>query len=94
MTSVHRTAAWAAARRRALPLITASLPAPCVNCGRPVFPNQDWQVGHIVSAALGGELSLSNLGPAHRHCNQLDGARLGAKIANQRRRARRTMPQW
>ena len=103
MSAEHRTAEWAAVRRRARPIIEASLPAPCVDCGGPVLRSQRWQVGHRVSVAVakqqGWPLSrihaLTNLGPSHakargqRACNQIEGGKLGAQIRNDRRRAQR-----
>lgn len=100
MSEHHQSKEWAAVRRVMRPIIAASLPARCIDCGRPVYPDQKWQVGHIVSAARGKAMGWSvqqinartNLGPSHtksrgqRACNQIAGGREGAKISNAKRR--------
>lgn len=105
VSEFHQTSAWQRARRRARPLIEASLPLPCIDCGWPVLPGDGsrWEVGHItpVSIARGMGWSdeeinaLSNLGPSHRKgpgqraCNRIAGGRLGAAKTNAARAAAR-----
>ena len=67
--------------------LAATLPAPCLECGRPVLPSQAWHVAHIVPAAQGGRTTLENCRPAHARCNLAGGGRMGAAIVNGRRRA-------
>lgn len=81
------------------PRIAAQLPMSCIDCGRPVYPDQAWQVGHILSASRAKAMgwtrqqidSPSNLGPSHtksrgqRACNQIAGGREGAKLTNAKR---------
>jgi hypothetical protein len=97
----HRSASWAAAVRVNKPRIAAALPARCIDCGRPVTPDQRWQVGHIVPVAVAKAQGWTvqqinhptNLGPSHtkgrgqRACNQIAGGKLGASISNARRKA-------
>lgn len=65
----------------------AMLPLPCVECGRPVLPDQSWHVAHIVPASAGGRTTVGNTGVAHARCNLETGGRLGAATVNRRRRA-------
>lgn len=108
MSAHHRTAEWQAARRVARPIIEASLPQPCIDCGRPIERGDRWQVGHRVAAAVARRLgwtvqqinALANLGPTHakargqRACNQIAGGLLGAAMQRTRARAARRMPGW
>jgi hypothetical protein len=104
MSQHHRNGGWTSkdsAHWR--PIIEASLPAPCVDCGRPIHRGDKWQVGHRVSkaeaAAMGWTKAQSNraenLGPSHtkapgqRACNQIAGGKLGARITNTKRRTER-----
>lgn len=97
MTAHHRTAAWAKTTRKARPIIKASLPARCVNrCRRGgyVYPDQRFDVAHIIDAHLGGTDDLWNLGPAHPGCNRSDGGRAGARISNSRRKTTVRKANW
>lgn len=108
MTAHHRTPEWGATTRRMRPIIKAALPARCVDCGRLIYPEQKWQVGHIVSAAHGIRAGWttaqindpSNLGPTHakgpgqKACNQIAGGKLGAQISNAKRVAKTRRFQW
>lgn len=97
MSRQHHTAEWSRFTRRARPIIRAMLPLPCVDCGRPVLPEQTWQVGHIVAAAHGGTMSLDNVGPSHGGkggCNQRAGGRIGAQLSNARHRAEKDLRAW
>jgi hypothetical protein len=108
MTEHHRTSEWAKTVRTNRPRIAATLPAPCIDCGRPVQPGQKWQVGHIVSAMEGKRMGWTtaqinaptNLGPSHtkapgqKACNQIAGGRLGAKASNQTKREDRRLFSW
>lgn len=108
MSAHHRTSEWSRTVRVMRPIITASLPAPCIDCGRPVTRDQRWQVGHIVSAAQGKARGWStqqinnpaNLGPSHakgpgqRACNQIAGGKLGAASSKAQRQRTRRLPSW
>ena len=94
MTRHHQTPEWYRFTRRARPMIQAMLPLPCVDCGRPVHPEQAWHVGHIVAAAHGGTMTLDNVGPSHGRCNTTAGGRLGAQLSNAGRRAQRDIREW
>lgn len=106
MTGHHRTPEWARLRRRVRPIIAASLPRPCIDCGHPVHPEDRWQVGHVVAVSQGGSDDLSNLGPSHakgsgprgRACNQIAGGRMGAAIQGKARavtrETERRLPKW
>lgn len=71
----------AAARKVA----AAQLPAPCTICRRVVTAEMQWQADHItprvIAEAQGWSASdidsPSNIGPAHRSCNEGSGAKLG-----------------
>lgn len=63
----------------------AQLPAACTICKRIVTAQMQWQADHItprvIAEAQGWTQqdidSPSNIGPAHRSCNESSGARLG-----------------
>jgi len=91
--SQHHRSSWSSTdsakwRKR----IAATLPAACVDCGLPVYPEQRWQVGHIIGIAEGGTNTADNLGPSHakgpgqRACNQIAGGKQGAAVTNAKRR--------
>lgn len=98
MSHHHRTPEWHKARRIVRGVINARLErgehVPCVNCGRPVYLGQRFDVGHIVDADKGGTVELSNLGAAHRGCNRSDGGRAGAIKTNAASRRARRLPKW
>lgn len=110
MTAHHTGAEWQKVRSIALPIIRATLPAPCIEqrCQRGgiVHPGQRWQVGHIVSASTAKRMGwtraqidhLSNLGPSHGRCNASEGGKLGSQVTAAkrapRREASRRMPSW
>ena len=73
-------------------VLAAQLPLPCVDCGGPVMPEQQWQVGHRVPASQGGQTTLANCGPSHTGCNRKAGGKLGAKVTNASKRARTQSP--
>ena len=94
MSRHHRAAKWSTGARRARPIIAATLPAPCIDrCGRLVYPDQAWDVGHIVPLSVGGTADLTNLGPSHSTCNRKAGGRMGAAITHGNRTERR-LPAW
>jgi hypothetical protein len=62
------------------------LPLPCVECGHPVLPGQSFHLAHITPAMDGGQTTASNTGVAHPHCNLRSGGKLGAAVANKRKR--------
>lgn len=99
MSDAHRTPEWRKARAQAAKIIRARLEAGedvrCVDCGRHIYPEHKWDVGHIKAATHGGGVELSNLGASHRTCNRSAGGRLGAVYTNQAsRRAKRLPTKW
>lgn len=94
MSAHHRTAAWAATTRRMRPLINATLPAPCVDCGRAVMLGDRYDVGHILAQSLGGSDDQFNLGPSHISCNRKDGGRLGGLKSAKKRNRKTEIPKW
>ena len=82
MSRHHDAAGWPNLNKAARARILATLPAPCIECGRPVIVGQRWEVGHRVPLALGG--SVTDYGPSHRSCNRKAGGRLGAAMTNRR----------
>ena len=94
MTRQHQSPEWFRFTRAARPLITAMLPLPCVDCGRPVTPEQTWHVGHIVAASHGGTMTMDNVGPSHARCNTKAGGRIGAAMTTRTRRATRDIREW
>ena len=57
--------------------LAATLPAPCVECGRPVTPEDQWDIGHIVPLSQGGDPKMD--GVSHRTCNRKAGGAIGAR---------------
>jgi hypothetical protein len=110
MSKHHDNGGWTTAdREKAKPILAATLPAPCVDCGRPIYHGDRWQVGHIVSKAQAAAMgwsnaqsnALSNLGPSHakargqRACNQIAGGKLGrAMQLGTVKRDERGEPDW
>lgn len=74
--------------------LDAGNPVACVGCGRPITPDQRFDVGHIIDHHLGGTHELHNLGPQHRRENRAAGGRVGATITNGGSRKSRRLPQW
>ena len=101
MSRHHVEQQWSTHSPKLRAMIKPTLPAPCVECGRPVLPEHKWQVGHRLDAGEGGRPTLANVGPVHvrselwpRNCNQIAGGRKGAAKVNGTRRAQRRMPSW
>ena len=70
------------------PIIKASLPAMCVDCGGVVMPGQAFDVGHIVALSAGGLNTQANVGASHRGCNRRAGGAMGGaktRATNKRR---------
>lgn len=79
MSRHHQAAKWANHAKAARQRVGATLPAPCVHCGRIVTADMPWDVGHVVDLALGGD--ARTYGPAHRGpCNRRAGGKLGAAM--------------
>ena len=88
MSGHHRTKEWFSVARAVRPVLLALIKAGeahCTKCGFPVYEDQKWQIDHIIAVSLGGTDDWSNLGPAHTHCNQKDGGKLGAAKTNANR---------
>lgn len=94
MSEHHRKQKWSTHAPKHRTRIAAMLPAPCVECGRPVSKDDAWQVGHRTPAALGGKPSIANTGPVHTICNRKAGGRLGAKVVNSRRQRAKDIRPW
>lgn len=94
MSAVHRTAEWAAFTRKVRPMIEATLPARCIKCPGIIRPGDRWQVGHLIDDALGGEMTMANVGPEHPRCNASSGGRLGAAIQSRKRSRAASFPKW
>lgn len=102
MSEFHRTPAWREAAAKMRPRIARSLPLPCLDCGKPVFADQTWQLGHrtpvMVCLAQGWTTdeinSPSNIGPSHRRCNAQAGGRLGQAAQAKSKRETDRMPEW
>lgn len=101
MSQHHRAQKWTTHSPKLRKLIEPQLPLPCVNCGQPVMPEHKWQVGHRQDAARGGRPTLANVGPVHvksalwpRNCNQIAGGKLGARITNGKRQAKKDIRPW
>jgi hypothetical protein len=85
MTAFHRSSRWAAFTRKVRPILSAQLPAPCVNaftwdgCAGVVMPGQAFDVSHIISHNVdpAQPLSLEMVGVAHTRCNRRAGGREG-----------------
>ena len=82
MSAHHEQAKWPNHARKARARLAQLLPAPCIECGRPVYPETPWDVGHRVPLSMGG--SVLDYGPSHRQCNRRNGGRLGASKTNKR----------
>lgn len=67
---------------------------PCISCGRPITPDQRFDVGHRIDASRGGTHDVWNLGPQHRKENRAAGGRLGALKTNTNSRRARGLPSW
>lgn len=105
MSQHHRGGKWTSADlKKWKPRLAATLPAPCVDCGRVVTADMSWQVGHIIPVndpRSPGNVAW-NLGPSHsnksgpggRSCNQSAGGRMGAAKTNGRIKDSRRLPKW
>ena len=87
MSQHHRATRHTTKAPRIRAQLTAQLPLPCVDCRRPVFPGDAWQVGHILAASQGGQTTIANCGPSHTSCNRRAGGKLGAAVTNAKRRS-------
>lgn len=94
MSRHHSASGHVTKSYRVRAVLAALLPAPCIECGRPVHPSDSWHVAHIVPAAFGGDTTLENTGPAHASCNTSAGAKLGASIYKRARRREDGIREW
>lgn len=80
--------------------VRATLPGPCTKCGGVVTEDMQWHADHIRSRAeleaLGVPVSQidspANLGPAHKSCNERDGAAMGNRARAKARKAAHITP--
>lgn len=94
MSQHHRAQKWTTHSPKLREKITAMLPLPCIECGRPVTRDMKWHVGHRQAAALGGRPTMANTGPAHASCNLKSGGKLGAAITNRKRPSAKDTRPW
>ena len=94
MTDHHRSAEYAAFARMARPLIRASLPQPCVDCGFAVFPDQRWDIGHIIAHSMGGPDELWNTGASHVKCNRSSGQRMSVAVKKKNKHMKSEKSRW
>lgn len=94
MSAIHRSSAWAKFTRKARPIIARTLPAPCVECGRPINPGERFHIAHIVAHAIDPTqpINLAHVGPGHPHCNITAGAKLGRQRQLARQRQDNRLP--
>lgn len=45
----------------------------CYLCGKPILPNEEWNLDHVRPRSKGGKSDSSNLRPTHYECNQAKG---------------------
>ena len=62
--------------------IRATLPQPCIRCGRDVDPEDNWDVDHVPALAIDPDAPAY---PAHQSCNRSAGATLGNRMRGARR---------
>lgn len=92
---MKRWGGWTAAKaRRALEPIVRSGCAICARCGRPVRPDEAWDVGHVVDQALGGTHHPSNLQVEHARCNRRAGQQLGQEARRIAKRNGMRLRKW
>ena len=85
MSRHHQEQKWTSSRvKKARANIKAQLPLPCVECGKPVYPDDTFDVGHFQPLSQGG--NVNQYGAAHRSCNRKEGGKLGAQIVNGKRK--------
>ncbi|MAT17179.1 MAG: hypothetical protein CMF56_01250 [Leifsonia sp.] len=94
MSAHHRAQKWTTHAPKLKVKHAATLPRPCIECGKQVSKDDAWQVGHIRAAALGGRPTMSNTGPVHTSCNRRAGGKLGARIVNARRQITKDIRPW
>ena len=82
MSRHHKAAHWSNTSPKERARIKATLPQPCITCGKPIFPGQNFDVGHLVPISLGG--GGGPVGPSHTKCNRTEGGRMGARKTNRR----------
>lgn len=89
MTARDDRYALARLRKHWAAVIAGSGAYPCGRCGRLIFPDSAWDVGHILPHADGGRATLQNTAPEHRRCNTRAGGKRGAAITNAKRHPNR-----
>lgn len=94
MSQHHRAQKWTTHAPKLRAQIKPQLPLPCIDCGNPVFPEDDWQVGHRTPASVGGRPTTANTGPTHTRCNRKAGGKLGAAKTNGRRAESNGIRPW
>jgi hypothetical protein len=66
------------ARRERVALLVASGLATCARCGSAIAPGEPFDLDHNSDRS-------GYLGPSHRRCNRVEGARRGAEVTNAKR---------
>jgi len=94
MSQHHRDQKWTTHSPKLREQHSATLPRPCIDCGRMVTREDSWQVGHIRAAMNRGAPTFSNTGPSHTKCNNSSGGRMGARVVNSRRRRAQDIRPW
>ncbi|MET0725946.1 MAG: HNH endonuclease signature motif containing protein [Leifsonia sp.] len=94
MSQHHRAGRHTSLAPKVREAINATLPRPCVECGRMVVKEDRWHVAHIVPASQGGRTTPQNCGPAHAACNLKAGGKLGAAVTNRARNAEKDIRPW
>lgn len=67
---------------KARAIVAPTLPRPCTRCGETVTADMKWHADHILEDVFGGTSTPDNLGPAHKHCNESAGGKIGAAMTN------------
>lgn len=94
MTDAHTE--WrkvAGKRRREMKALLAQAPRPCGFCGKPIGPDDPFDLDHIAGVAS-GDHSMANLRVAHPSCNRRDGGQKGRARQVRSSRELRRLPDW
>lgn len=95
----HAEHGWTAgvaarARRYWAGQLRAAGALPCCRCGVLVYPEDAWDVDHVIPLSLGGSLGRDNQAVSHRPCNRRHGQALGVAGRQQQDAASRGIRPW